>query len=108
MTGTLPSIQFVITFFLVDQDPPIVSNCPSEHIIKSVTIGMDDTAVVTWQEPTAEDAAGPVRVVQSHRRGDSFPIGTTTVEYAFYDGVDNVAFCRFNVTVIGGKLSASF
>ncbi|XP_072037686.1 uncharacterized protein [Amphiura filiformis] len=85
----------------VDQDPPIITSCPSDDIIGSVTIGVNDSTIITWQEPAAEDTIGPLRVAQSHRSGESFPVGITTVEYRFYDGVNNEAFCRFNVTVIG-------
>ena len=55
--------------------------------------------VLTWTEPTAEDT-GPLRVEQSHRSGESFPVGVTTVEYRFYDEVNNMAVCEFNVTVV--------
>ena len=43
-----------------------------------------------------------LRVEQSHQSGESFPVGVTTVEYRFYDEVNNVAVCEFNVTVVAG------
>ena len=58
------------------------------------------SGTLTWTEPTATDNSGTTpTVTQSHRPGDSFPVGTTTVTYTFTDMAGNQAQCSFTVTV---------
>ena len=54
----------------------------------------------TWVEPTATDNSGvPPTVTQTHRPGDSFPVGMTQVTYTFTDMAGNEAICVFSVTI---------
>ena len=58
------------------------------------------SGTLTWTEPTATDNSGMVpTVTQTHRLGDSFNVGTTTVTYTFTDITGNQAQCSFTVTV---------
>ena len=80
-----------------DQIAPVISGCPGP-ITNTVPIGTQNTPV-TWVEPTAIDNSGiPPTVVRSHQPGDSFPVGSTTVEYTFRDQEGNQAMCTFMVT----------
>ena len=78
-----------------DITPPVISNCPQN--ISLTTIGT--TAVATWTAPTATDNCSTPSVTSNFASGASFPIGTTTVSYIARDASNNVAECRFTVTV---------
>ena len=57
---------------------------------------------MNWTAPTVKDNSGNVTLTSSHKSGDSFPIGTTEVNYTAVDGAGNMAdVCRFNVTILG-------
>jgi hypothetical protein len=59
-------------------------------------------AVVTYTEPTANDAVdGPEPVTCNHHSGDTFPIGTTTVTCTASDSRGNTSTKTFTVTVVG-------
>ena len=74
----------------------MITNCPQPDTV-TVPLGMPSQSV-TWSEPTATDDSGvPPTVMQSHRPGDSFPVGTTEVTYRFTDQAGNVAMCVFTV-----------
>ena len=49
------------------------------------------------------DNLGIQTLTSTHNPGDSFPIGTTTVNYTSIDAAGNSATCTFNV-VVSGKL----
>ena len=84
---------------IIDNTPPVVSDCP-EDINVDTTI--DGAAVtVTWTEPTASDDSGSVSSTSSSAPGDDFPVGTTEVTYTFTDDAGNSAVCTFSVTVAG-------
>ena len=98
--------NFTILLYLaetvLDTTPPEVSNCPDSRT-SEVPFGTPSLTVV-WIEPTATDDSGLVsRVSQSHRPGDSFTVGTTSVTYRFTDPSGNQADCAFTVT-IGRKI----
>ncbi|XP_033108663.1 hyalin-like [Anneissia japonica] len=76
---------------------PVVKNCP--EYIEAETDGDATTAVVVWEEPTAEDDSPLVCINSTHKPGDVFPIGSTTVMYKFEDTDGRLAFCTFNVVV---------
>ena len=61
-----------------------------------------DSAVVDWGQITATDASGePVTITSNFETGQSFTIGSYDVEYRVIDIHGNVAYCRFNVIVLG-------
>ena len=81
-----------------DQYDPVLRTCPRnmEQEVASATV----LPAITWTTPTAYDASGPVRLVMNtHSSGDTFPIGTTSVEYLFEDTVGKTTRCVFNVVV---------
>ena len=86
--------QFNVTVKV--EDLPAISNCPGNIQVESNEYG---EAVVEWTIPTATAVCGEVTLTSSHQPGDSFPIGTTTVEYKAEDPFGNVSYCRFQVEV---------
>ena len=79
----------------------MISNCP-QSIQEDVSLGTT-SRIVTWVEPTATDDSGNLpSVIQSHRPGQLFSVGTTQVTYTFRDQSGNEAVCSFTVT---GNLS---
>ncbi|KAJ8040281.1 Receptor-type tyrosine-protein phosphatase alpha [Holothuria leucospilota] len=93
--GTTKQCHFLVS---VDDEPPIISNCPTSPIFVYIPIGQTQ-GEATWTEPTASDASGSVTVSQTHSPGDSFPVGTTQVRYEFRDRFRNMATCPFTVSV---------
>ncbi len=82
---------------LVDEQAPIIMNCP-----RDITISSNSSCVarVNWAPPMAIDGCGLKSLVSTHRPGDFFEIGTTTVTYTATDNCDNVSSCSFTVTVL--------
>ncbi|XP_071797495.1 uncharacterized protein [Asterias amurensis] len=83
-----------------DTTPPTITNCPA-HVNDSVPLGSASAGVkVLWLEPEAIDDTGATPLGQStHRPGETFPIGDTSVSYVFTDTSGNQGFCNFTVTV---------
>ncbi|XP_022102784.1 uncharacterized protein LOC110985781 isoform X2 [Acanthaster planci] len=73
-------------------------NCPAD-IVQATDPGRD-IATVTWPEPTALTTSEIVELNNTHSPGDIFPIGETTVVYSFKNAANEVAVCRFTITVI--------
>jgi len=92
--GNQTVCQFSVTVEV--EDLPVISNCPENIHVNSDESG---DAAVEWTVPTAKAACGAVTLTSSHKPGDIFPIGTTTVEYKAEDPFGNVAYCRFQVEV---------
>ncbi|XP_072051832.1 uncharacterized protein [Amphiura filiformis] len=97
--GNMVTCAFSITVNTLDTSIPVVTNCPQPD---TVTVPFGTTSqVVTWQEPTVVDDSGlPPTITQSHRSGESFPVGATTVMYTFADQAGNEAMCVFTVNVV--------
>ncbi|XP_041454283.1 mucin-3A-like isoform X39 [Lytechinus variegatus] len=81
----------------LDNTDPVIVGCPSDIVVDAV-FGSSDVSV-TWTEPSATDDSGSVSSTQSANPGDSFPFGSTEVEYVFSDSSGNMATCTFNVIV---------
>lgn len=80
----------------------------------SVPAGADlDQAKATWGSMPVSDNTDPrgssLRIVASHRSGDLFPIGSTTVTQTVFDASNNSAECTFVVSVsaLGSSASSS-
>ncbi len=59
---------------------------------------------MSWTSPTAIDNSGVVTLAsRSHRSGQFFATGTTTVTYRFVDGSGNSAICSIDVVIIEGN-----
>jgi len=84
---------------LGDTAAPAVSACPSDITVVSDSSCM---AVVTWTVPTAVDNCTAVTTPSSHNSGESFPLGTTGVEYSFDDDCGHTSNCNFNIIVLSG------
>ena len=58
-----------------------------------------------WKEPTVTDNSGRFKLISTTKSPDnSYPVGTTTVEYIYSDYSGNEEIMSFNVTVIGSGL----
>ena len=52
-----------------------------------------------WTEPTCIDNSGlPTSVLQTHRSGDTFNLGSTQVSYICSDAAGNQETCDFTIT----------
>ncbi len=88
---------------VVDNIAPSIT-CPSNTtVVANLCAG---GAVVTWAAPLALDNCTPI-VTSSHVSGDTFVVGTTTVNYTVADGAGQQATCAFTVTVTANTLAAS-
>lgn len=103
-----PTVRFlrynlfiVLFFFSSDESPPYIQ-CPQNI---DVSANPDnDTTEVTWGVPVAVDNSGFIPVLTSDPAvvpPVRFPIGVTTVTYRAEDLSENVAKCKFYVTVNG-------
>ena len=90
-----------------DTEPPIIM-----HHLKNLTINADPGerfAVVTWNEPdTVTDNSGSFTLTSNYQSRDTFPIGSTDVEYIATDRSGNFAAVEFVVIVKGTTLRISF
>ena len=78
-----------------DNTAPTFTGCPS-------SINIQATGALTpasWIQPTPVDGCYPLTLSASHRPGQGFPAGSTTVTYTAKDGNGNSADCTFTVTV---------
>jgi carbon monoxide dehydrogenase subunit G len=93
--NTSTQLQNVI---IDDVIAPVINNCPAD--ISVVANNANCTAIVSWEEPTANDNCSDLLVVgRSHEPGSVFVIGTTNVTYTFRDEAGNITKCNFAVTV---------
>jgi gliding motility-associated-like protein len=76
---------------------PQIIDCPA-NITKNSSNG--DSVAVTWKEPSAIVQCGDTTKTRSHKPGDKFPVGTTTVEYIFADETGRSTTCSFDVIVL--------
>lgn len=79
----------------VDNTAPVMSGCPSNIISNS--------PVVFWTAPTASDNCSSITMTSNHNPGDTFPLGTTTVNYVATDATGNSALCTFTVTYVSSS-----
>jgi gliding motility-associated-like protein len=82
-----------------DQNPPVL-DCPDD-----LTVSADSgicTGVATWNIPSVSDdcSVGTITPTSSDDPGDSFPVGTTAVQYFAADDFGNVGTCAFSITVL--------
>ncbi|XP_072046098.1 hyalin-like [Amphiura filiformis] len=97
-TNNTEFCNFSVIVNQVDTKPPYVISCPS-NIYKTVELGTPGTTV-SWYEPTADDNSGDVTLSKStHKSGELFEIGSTSVSYTFMDRSNNTATCDFLVTI---------
>ena len=81
---------------------PLITGCPDDVFVTTET-NLSGTHVY-WTEPYATDDYGRVMLIgRSHKQGDYFPLGLTSVKYTFADDSYNKALCNFSVIVEYGK-----
>ncbi|XP_041457583.1 mucin-17-like [Lytechinus variegatus] len=99
-SGNIAICSFTIVVLEVDNEPPLIQNCPPSPL--NTVIDLDQAfAQVFWPLVLATDNSGIEPVVNpSHSSGSSFPVGQTTVTIEFTDSALNTAQCLFVVNVI--------
>ncbi len=84
---------------VIDGDPPVLSNCPTDTIVYS-DAGVCGTNA-SWLSPSATDICDDqVAISSTHDSGSFFDLGTTTVTYTATDDAGNTSICSFNVIVL--------
>ncbi len=101
-SGNSTFCSFNVT--LEDHQPPVITGCPADTVITETYPG-DNSAVVSWTEPTATDNCGINSLTSSHQPGSTFSKGVTTVTYTAIDHAGNLQTCSFNVEVIDNDMS---
>ncbi|MEC9475648.1 MAG: HYR domain-containing protein [Planctomycetota bacterium] len=95
LQGNQASESFTVT--VQDTEIPFfTSSLPDAALVNDPG---ECSAVLTWEEPTAEDLCGLVTMTSNHPSGTAFPLGTTTVTYTATDESANEATFSFEVTV---------
>lgn len=100
LSGNEAICTFNIT--IKDNIVPVIEQCPP---IISIS-GYDSTlesAMVSWNIPSASDNCKAVSLTGTHNPGDSFPKGKTTVTYTAQDEAGNTSTCSFEVEVTGNN-----
>ncbi|KAL9973471.1 hypothetical protein ACROYT_G019936 [Oculina patagonica] len=93
--------MFLITFAtaaVVDQEPPVFTNCPSDIVVDDATTS---EMRVNWQQPTVTDNSGvPPSVTSNKAPGSLFSVpGSYEIIYTATDGSGNLATCSFTITL---------
>ncbi len=92
------SFQIVVA----DAEIPTIANCPA-NINTNNDSGLA-SAVVSWTEPTASDNVGVTSFTNNYDPGDTFPIGTTLVQYVASDAAANASTCSFQIVVADAEI----
>ncbi|MCB9315720.1 MAG: HYR domain-containing protein, partial [Lewinellaceae bacterium] len=85
------SCSFEVT--VVDEEAPVISNCPADPA------PICGEGPVFWTAPTADDNCGLSSYTKNYAPGYVFPVGMTIVTYTAVDNSGNTAVCSFKVTV---------
>jgi gliding motility-associated-like protein len=93
--GNVSRCSFDVVVVAPDQSLT-VSDCPRDIVI---TADENDTALITWTEPTFTLQCGMLNVRKSHLPDSRFAIGTTKVVYTATDGIGSSTECSFSVIV---------
>lgn len=83
--------QCLQTVTVVDNQPPVISNCPNNI--------SGCSSIVSWVPPVAADNCGVASLTSNKSPGSSFPNGITNVTYTATDVNGNFTTCSFTVTV---------
>ncbi|GAB3337708.1 hypothetical protein GCM10027429_22480 [Marivirga atlantica] len=93
--GNQTTCSFNVT--VSDVTNPVFTLCPPSI---QISANANCEAVVNWDVPTVTDNCdGSITPTANFDSGDTFPLGTTTVNYVATDAAGNSAFCSFSVTV---------
>ena len=95
------SAQCSFTITVIDTIAPLAT-CPNDTTLQATTASCE--AAVMFAAPTTMDLCGSATLTQTDNtglsNGDSFPLGTTTLEYTATDASGNTTQCAVSVTVI--------
>ncbi|XP_038055943.1 mucin-17-like [Patiria miniata] len=94
------SCSFIIT--VIDNEPPVFSNCPS--VASAVAATDQDMAIVVWDLPSASDNAVTVTVQSSQSSAALYPLGVTPIVYLATDSAGNKANCTFDAIVTDSQI----
>ncbi|XP_033097160.1 mucin-12-like [Anneissia japonica] len=98
---------FVVTiyepagFINIDNQPPIIINCPSDQ--STETDPGASVSTFTWIPPVATDNVGVESFVESNGPGTEFNIGVTNVTYIATDAALLESVCSFTIEVIDNE-----
>jgi large repetitive protein len=93
---TTPAGSFTVT--VEDTTAPVIT------VPADISVNGNGPTVVNYTEPTATDIVdGPVTPSCSSHSGDTFPIGTTTVNCSAQDHAGNTSSASFHVTVVDNQ-----
>ncbi|XP_072022110.1 uncharacterized protein [Amphiura filiformis] len=95
-SGNLAYCNF--TILIRDNEPPVITNCPSNITINVTDPTLHDV-IVTWIEPNITDNSGDFGINSSSVPGESFGFGVTLVSYEAKDSSDNEEYCDFFITI---------
>ncbi|MGK0188696.1 MAG: sulfatase activating formylglycine-generating enzyme [Verrucomicrobiales bacterium] len=87
-----------------DEEAPEITGV-SGNITQQANHGAGNT-VVTWNAPSATDNVGVETFESTHKPGDSFPVGVTTVTYTARDAAGNETTASFLVTIIAANTTS--
>ncbi|MBK8192954.1 MAG: HYR domain-containing protein [Lewinellaceae bacterium] len=93
-----------VIVIVVDDDAPKVQECPQAHITLDNEAGLCgadyDYTVLFTDNCEGDNLIDDAQLVQGLPSGSTFPVGTTAVEWWYFDEAGNgPAVCAFNVTV---------
>ena len=98
-SGNANTCSFNIT--VLDTIAPNIV-CPPNSVVQASTASCE--AAVSFTMPTANDLCGTATLTQTDNtglsNGDTFPLGSTTLEYTATDDAGNSAFCPLNIVVV--------
>ena len=95
VNGNVSTHLFTIT--ILDTEAPVLSNIPQNIVLNNDPA--ECTAVYNWGLPQISDNCGISTFEGSSNSGESFPLGTTTVEYLLVDTSGNQSTGSFDITV---------
>lgn len=90
------------TYFLILDETPPVLQCPENIEIEADEV--ESTTEVSWSAPVPVDNSGfrPVLTADPPiTSGSRLPIGVTVITYKAEDLSQNVATCKFTISVVG-------
>ncbi|MFZ1515029.1 MAG: HYR domain-containing protein [Saprospiraceae bacterium] len=103
INGNSTTCSFTVT--IVDNQPPIISNCPTNIGPLGNDPGLCGRTV-SWNEPTASDNCPGVMLTTTppNANGSFFPVGVPTlVTYKATDAGGLMTTCSFTVTIIDSE-----
>ncbi|MCE7926486.1 MAG: HYR domain-containing protein, partial [Haliscomenobacteraceae bacterium CHB4] len=107
-----------LTIVVADNQPPVISSCPSSPQPAVNALPGTCAAPVNWLPPSASDNCTGVSMAVTGFSpansmtpyggpvlpGSSFPVGTYTIVYTATDGAGLTATCTFNISVVDNQV----